>query len=312
MTSEAFVELALRVLSCTQKQLSSKLDVSPTQITKWKKGEHMSLDMEKKFRDITKIGELDPKFVLWAGSYENALGWQKIISQLADISHENEETGYTTALLQDDMLFLCSDVCSILTDMGVKPPESFPKELSYEDEDDEKIWKLIEEEENNYINVIYEIFNALNNVYGFYAAYVADLIYDEELNLFETEAINIEPALISLAACKIDIDIRFAPKQKEFRYKIIKNYEEWLNIVKNKAFQSGVPLRAELLSLIHDSDAKLGHAAEAESLGVNSSRIHPDIYMNELLVGMRVIHQVLPAILEKLDIDFKLDMTKIR
>ena len=40
-------------------------------------------------------------------------------------------------------------------------------------------------------------------------------------------------------------------------------------------------------------------------------RLHPDIYMNELLVGMRTMHTVLPLILEKLDIninkDFDLD-----
>ncbi|WP_243464921.1 helix-turn-helix domain-containing protein [Photorhabdus temperata] len=48
MISDALVELALRALSCTQKELAGQLGVSPSQITKWKKGEHMSLDMEKK------------------------------------------------------------------------------------------------------------------------------------------------------------------------------------------------------------------------------------------------------------------------
>ena len=32
-----------------------------------------------------------------------------------------------------------------------------------------------------------------------------------------------------------------------------------------------------------------GHAAEREALGFNDRNLHPDIYMNELLVGMRLI-----------------------
>ncbi len=41
--------------------------------------------------------------------------------------------------------------------------------------------------------------------------------------------------------------------------------------------------------------------------------LRPDIYMNELLVGMRIIHQVMPAILKKLDINnFELDQSNLR
>ncbi|OCA54005.1 helix-turn-helix domain-containing protein [Photorhabdus namnaonensis] len=305
MISEALVELALRTLSCTQKELASQLGVSPTQITKWKKGEHISLDMEKKLRDVAMIGELDPEFILWAGSYEEAIKWQKLIYRLADMAHDNAETGYITYPLLDEMDLLCSKVSRVLTDVGIKPPKSFPEELDVDE--DEEFWEAIEKD--NYANIIYKIFNALNNVYGFYAAYISDFIYDEELDLFETEAGNIEPCLVALAACKIEVDTKLAPRYQEFKYDVIKDYEKWLNIVKDKAFRAGVPLRAELLALIYDSGDDLRHEAEAESLGFNSSRIHPDIYMNELLVGMRTIHQVLPAILKKLEIDkeFKLD-----
>ncbi|KMW72479.1 hypothetical protein TI10_13535 [Photorhabdus luminescens subsp. luminescens] len=301
MISEALVELALRTLSCTQKELASRLGVSPTQITKWKKGEHMSLDMEKKLRDVAMIGELDPEFILWAGSYEDAVKWQKLIYCLARMAHENAETGYVTTPLLDDIDILCSKVSRVLTDMGIKPPKSFPEELDVDEDDDEEFWEAIEKD--NYANIIYEIFNALNNVYGFYAAYISDLIYDEELGLFETEAGNIEPCLVALAACKIEVDTKLAPGHREFKYNVMEDYEEWLNIVKDKAFRAGVPLRAELLALIYNSDDDLGIEAEKESLGFNSSRIHTDIYMNELLVGMRTIHQVLPAILKKLEID---------
>jgi hypothetical protein len=56
------------------------------------------------------------------------------------------------------------------------------------------------------------------------------------------------------------------------------------------------------------------HTAEAEALGFNAARLHPDIYMNELLQGMRIIHQVLPAIMKKLGMDeqdFALDRSEL-
>ena len=106
----------------------------------------------------------------------------------------------------------------------------------------------------------------------------------------------------------------FAPNLREFRYKTKNEYTEWLTIVKDRAFRAGVPLRAELMDLVTDSRDELSHEAEAESLGFNASRLHPDIYMNELLVGMRTIHQVLPAIMKKLGIydEFKLNGSELR
>ncbi|ENQ2373323.1 helix-turn-helix transcriptional regulator [Salmonella enterica] len=311
MNSEHFVRLALDILKCSQKELAGKLGVSSTQISKWKKGEHMSDDMEKKFRKITNIGEYSPLLVEWAGSVSNAEKWDRLMHFIADRVHDRAETGYVTTPLLDEEGFLCEETIDTLEKMGLFAPKSFPVELdiNYENTDDEETEDLWDSISNNpHSSIIEKIYNSLNDVYGFYAAYVDELIQDEGLDIYSTDAINIMYSLMSLAACKIEIDSATAPNFRQFRYEVEKDYENWLSQLKLLAFRAGIPLRAELLQMVYDSADDLSVAAEAESLDLNKSRIHPDIYMNEILTGMRIIHQVLPVIMEKLEItDFELD-----
>ena len=77
--SIAAVDLALKVLGCSQKELAVRLGVSPTQISKWKKGEYISSDMENKISALTNIGELRPSVVMWAGSTKAAKQWTKLL-----------------------------------------------------------------------------------------------------------------------------------------------------------------------------------------------------------------------------------------
>lgn len=320
MFNQAFVQLALKSLSCSQKELSVHLNVSPTQISKWKKGEHMSFEMQEKFREITNIGDKDPQFVLLSGSIEDAEKWERLIHFLAKTAHEDDETGYIVYPLKDELEILSEYTFEVLGAMGITIPKTFPKELDFDYEDSSN------EEENDfdtsfgvieanaYAALIYKIYKSLTDVYGFYAAYISELMNNEDLNLYATPAENIEPYLLSLAAGKVEVNEEFATNIRQFRYQTYEDYKNWLMLVKNKAFGAGIPLRAELLNLIYDSNDSLGHDAETENLGFNSSRLHPDIYMNELLVGMRTIHQVLPLIMKKLEIsdEFELNRRELR
>jgi hypothetical protein len=164
---------------------------------------------------------------------------------------------------------------------------------------------------NPYAMLIDKMYSSFVNVYGFYAAYIEELIRDDELMITVVE--NIEPCLLELASCKIEVDEALASNFIGFKHKVMKDYENWIAQIKDRAFRSGTPLKVELMHIVYGSHDELGHEAETESLGFNSSRIHPDIYINELLVGMRTIHQVLPAIMKKLGIydEFKLDTSDL-
>ena len=115
-------------------------------------------------------------------------------------------------------------------------------------------------------------------------------------------ACEIEYSLLDLAFCKIDDEMLSSPKFFSFKRETLKNYEEWIEIIKNKAFAKRTPLKAELMDIVNEGHGVLGHEAEAESLGFNAGKLHPDVYMDEILKSHRLIHQILPVICKKLGV----------
>ena len=315
MSSAALVQLALKKLGGSQKELAAHIGVSTAQISKWKKDEHISVEMMNKFLAIIDIGERVPDFVLWAGSLESAIKWERLIQHLADVAVAGEETGYDTDLLTDELDLLCWRTVDTLAKMGVTVPETFPAELNIDYDEAENSWELIDK--NPTARIIRMLFESLVDVYGFYKAYVINLIFNSELDYSEANA-NIDSCLFSLAATKLkaaDVD-GLTKMFASFRHQVVSDYQVWLNELKGQAFRAGIPLEAELLDLIYRDNDELRDKAEEKSLGhlFASSPLHPDIYMNELLQGMRVIHQVLPVILKKLGIEqeFKLNESELK
>ena len=291
-SSKALVKLALKKLNYSQNQLAEMLGVSASQISKWKNhDEYISKEYEDKLKEACNIGLVSAELILRFGSKENAFEWDKLFRMLAENAQENNETSYNCPQLMDyDVCDISFKISNILDDLGINLPQEMPKHLQ-EDSDD-----LFEDK---YVKIISDIFESFTALDGFFHAYFQELGNNDDIfeNLME-----IEETLLNFAACKIDIDTELAPNLRNYKYTWLKEYREAIDKIKYKAICANLPLREELMSLIDAEIGELSAAAEREAFGFNKRQIHPDIYMNEVIMGMRAIHVVLPEIMKKLNI----------
>ena len=307
--SKAWVNLALRELSCNQKELAQKIGVSTGQVSKWKKhGEHMSVEIKDKFKLICPIDDFSPEFVLDVGSLEAANQWQKVINFLAQNQNfdTEENFGFSTRLTEfyngPDGNWELEKLTTTLNELGFVWPQkiALPKEFDNMDDGQEEALFEIPS-----IALISDIFESYAGLTAFYDSYFAESFCDETFDEGEQE---FECNLFNLAACKLEENLDLCPNFQHFKFKWVYWYKNRIILLKTQALKGQVALKEELLNFVYDSAGELLNRSEMENMGIlNRDELHPDIYMNEHLQGMREIQKVLPAIMEKLDIKMEVE-----
>ena len=288
--SKALVNLALKQLGCSQKDLAASLGVSAGQLSKWKNyGDYMSREVEDKIMTICHIGELPADFILRFGSVENAQKWDGFLQHMARYVLEMGECSYPAYYLQkNDHNNVNLDICEILEALGVDLPREAPSI------EDSAVF------ERSYVKAIQAIFEAYIGINDFFYAYFQELGSAE--NTLEI-MLELERNFLNLAACKSTLDTTVAPNLLAFKGKWLGYYRDKISEIKYKAVQSNEPLREELMKLVTEPTAKLSEDAERQVMGLNVDQVHPDIYTNEILMFARTFNKFLPALIEKLEID---------
>ena len=310
MYSESLMKLALKEKQCTQRELATTLKVSPTQISKWKSGERMSTEMEDKITDLLNLGTCDPDVAYWTGGTEQAEKWKRLIQHLANNALDKRETDIISAILIDDdnEYELTQHTLSILRQMGTTIPTVFPEELAYWDAHTPDL--QFKFDNSPLAALIEKAFDAANGIYSFYASYI-----DTVLDLSNDErhlVTQIYYGLMPLCFAKTGNQNELTTNFNLFQHRTIGELESLISSIKNVALHHRIPLNAELSDLINDDSVTLNVESDAEAHGASQTRIHPDIYMNELLQNQRSILKALPIICKKLGITAdELDWTTI-
>ncbi|MFS1429015.1 hypothetical protein LMH73_018180 [Vibrio splendidus] len=276
------IESALTILGCNQKELAQKLNVSQTQISKWKSDEYMSEHYCNELKGLIGIGETEIDLFLQVKCPVVALELKVIIDSIVVAADENSASPYSVEAHSDYQSgMLSSKIIIAIQEMGVKISTPLNDEISAihtllvngaQDEDafDSYLEKI---DSQRYFYFISKAAENFANLCAFHTAYVYDL--DNVLIGLEEEVWSVESKLLKLAvalACD-DLELTYYTMSKQA---IQKELRKELLLLNYEADIKGIALPIDLLLLANTDDTELlCRLAEKQAYNFNNKNITP-------------------------------------
>lgn len=234
-----------------------------------------------------------PSLLLAVGGVKEMGHWQNLIDALSsDALHRYLFDAPSTGITQDRYL-LCERLLKALMHIGMKLPTEFPKSFLLKDSDSfDELEHLIDHDP--YVVTLSLVLDAMVSMQSYYVAFFDELHNDSEYP-FEY-SVEWEAILVDLAVYQALKDDPLYPTLGQFQQKTIANTHAYIEALKSHAHRHRLALRAELLHLVTKDHEGLYDYTEAEMMGLFPPRIHPDIYVNEMIESQRLLHKVLPAL----------------
>ncbi|PQJ46837.1 hypothetical protein BTO01_28855 [Vibrio jasicida] len=262
--------------------LAQKLQVTESQLLSWLDSERpdISLEISQQLEGMTVEDHyIDTLTILAIGGLKALEQWQMLTNSLIEDACQRNLFDLAPMLMEEDQRSLCEQTLAALLNAGM----TFPLDTN----------TIIEN--NHYTVVFSKIFEEIISLHNYYQEFFEAVAEKPgfELDYFH----DWEEILVELAVYHaLEEDLHIYPNLEQFKHNTKLKVYAYINALKCHAAQHRLPLRAELLHLLDKNPKDLYDYTEAEMMGLFPPRIHPDIYVNEMIESQRLLHKVLPAL----------------
>lgn len=299
------INLAMQKRNMKQKDLAKYLAVSEGQLSKWKKKAQADIPdhINQKLFELLELPRIPSVLVELTSSEDVATQWYHHIWQLLDEVDKRNDSGWE--YFGDVSEFETQGmpkIISVLKAYGITIEFAPPDIEEIKEYIDTKTWPDVSITDGVISVLIYNILDNHKSLEGYYFSHIGDF---DEIDGISEKVSDIYSDFMTLAASKVQMPIeiaqKLAPKLPSFNQSLQRLFLRSLENLKLDFIERNLPVPMNFSNLIVWHPEKLNEVSQSHQRGY--TQIHPDIFMNELLLGVRALNASFDRLTTKLEIE---------